>query len=222
MPFKWNVTQPPFSLTMNGSSLSGASGAWAPGPGVDTAGPHQRLRYSTPESDLCVSVELTRFDDFPAFEWVLELTNEGSTDTPILSDLLALDLEIPAADSDEIVLHHAKGSSCEIDDFVPRADRLRSGGKLGIKPVGGRSSNGVLPFMNLQTETGGYVVGIGWSGQWVARFGRSADGVSISVGMEHLRTYLRPGETIRSPRILLIPWEGDDADTGTDDDADAG
>jgi len=189
--------------------------AQEPGAVAGKEGTRDQSRYRDPETGLHVRVLLRRFDELPAWEWVLELTNEGSDDTPAIGDLLALDLTIPAGDGGDPVLHHAKGSSCEIDDFVPRADRLRPGDQVEIKPVGGRSSNGVLPFMNLQTETGGYAVAIGWSGQWRARFVRSEDGVSIAVGMEHLEAYLRPGETIRSPRILLIQWEGDDADIGT-------
>ena len=215
MPFQWNPKQPPFSFRMNGLSSREAMDAWESGPIADEEGTHQRYHYRDPASNLCACIHLRRYDDFPAWEWMLELTNQGSDDSPAISDLLALDLTIPAGDGDDPILHHAKGSSCQIDDFVPRTDRLRSGGEIEIKPFGGRSSNGVLPFMNLQTQAGGYAVGIGWSGQWIARFKRSDDGVSMSVGMEHLETYLRPGETIRSPRILLIEWEGEDADTGT-------
>ena len=215
MRFEWDTKQPPFSFTMDGRSSRETLDALESSEVAAEEGRRTQLHYADPASGLNVRVHLRRFDDFPAWEWVLELTNQGSDDTPVINDLLALELTIPAGEGDDPILHHAKGSLCEIDDFVPRADRLRSGGEIELKPIGGRSSNGVLPFVNLQTGSGGYVVGIGWSGQWQARLRRADDGVSISVGMEHLATYLRPGETIRSPRILLIEWEGDDPDTGT-------
>jgi len=214
MPFQWNPEQPPFSFRLTDQSSRDVIGTWERDSVADED-THQQYHYRDPASQLSVCVHLRKYADFPAWEWMLELTNQGSDDSPVISDLLALDLTIPADDASEPILHHAKGSSCQIDDFVPRADKLPSGGEIEIKPLGGRSSNGVLPFMNLQTRTGGYAVGIGWSGQWLARFKRSDDSLSISVGMEHLDTYLRPGETIRSPRILLIEWEGEDADAGT-------
>ena len=215
MAFRWNPTQPPFSLRVDGVSSREAMATWQTRHLVGEGGTHERYSYHDPASDLEVCAHLRSFDDSPAWEWVLELTNRGTDDYPVISDLLALDLTVAAGGGDDPILHHAKGSSCTIDDFVPRTDKLRVGGEIEIKPVGGRSSNGVLPFVNLQTGAGGYVLGIGWSGQWRAQFRRTEDTLSLAVGMEHLETYLRPGETIRSPRILLIEWVGDDPDIGT-------
>ena len=215
MPFEWALDHPPFSFLLGGESSRQGMANWESVPVAGGEGRREQHRCSDPTTGLRVDVHLRRFDDFPAWEWVLELTNCGTGNTPVISDLLALDLTVPAGDSDDPVVHHARGSSCEIDDFVPRTDRLTQGRALEIKPSGGRSSNGVLPFFNLQVEGGGYTLAIGWSGQWRARIERSEDAVWIGAGMEHLGTYLKPGEAIRSPRILLIEWEGDDADTGT-------
>ncbi|MFH1568070.1 MAG: glycoside hydrolase family 36 protein [Gemmatimonadota bacterium] len=214
MAFQWNLEQPPFSFCLGGQSSRQVMASWESEVAADHGDGRRQYRYRDPVTGLCVCAQVTGYEGFPAWEWVLELSNEGPGDTPPITDLMALDLVVPAGDGDPL-LHHAKGSVCEIDDFVPRVTRLRQGAQVEIKPVGGRSSNGVLPFMNLQTATGGYAVAIGWSGQWRARFGRAGDQVTMAAGMEHLATYLRPGEAIRSPRLLLIEWEGDDADTGT-------
>ena len=215
MGFCWSLKQPPFSFRIGGKSSREMIGRWGINSTDNESGKHRIHCYQDPSSGLCVRVQLKIFDDFPAWEWMLEMTNQGVYDTPIISDVLALDLAIPATGGNDPILHHAKGSSCDIDDFVPRTDNLRRGREIDIKSFGGRSSNGVLPFMNLQNKAGGYVVGIGWSGQWRARFTRSDEQVRLSSRMEHLRTSLKPGETIRSPRILLIEWQGEDADVGT-------
>jgi alpha-galactosidase len=57
----------------------------------------------------------------------------------------------------------------------------------------------------------GVMVGIGWSGQWAAELIRDA-GASLRVraGMELTHLKLYPGEEIRTPRILLLFWRGDD------------
>ncbi len=57
---------------------------------------------------------------------------------------------------------------------------------------------------------GGIIVAIGWSGQWAASFAHEGDGIKICAGMELVRLRLYGGEQIRTPRILLLFWRGDD------------
>ena len=80
-----------------------------------------------------------------------------------------------------------------------------------MAPVGGRSSNGTCPFFNLQWDGGGVITAVGWSGQWSASVEHGEDGgLRVEAGVQRVHVSLRPGETIRSPRILLLFWEGDD------------
>jgi alpha-galactosidase len=54
------------------------------------------------------------------------------------------------------------------------------------------------------------ITAIGWSGQWSARLERSNTGPThLQAGMELSHLLLHPGEQIRSPRILVMPWKGD-------------
>ena len=64
--------------------------------------------------------------------------------------------------------------------------------------------------MNLQWAGGGMVLAVGWSGQWRAAFERTPEGLRVAAGMERTHLRLRPGERIRTPRILLAEWEGND------------
>ena len=65
-----------------------------------------------------------------------------------------------------------------------------------------------LPFFNLQSGDDGVIVAIGWTGQWYARIDRDDRATRLQAGMEGLSLSLRPGETIRTPRILLLYWRG--------------
>jgi alpha-galactosidase len=159
-------------------------------------------------------VHARRFEEFSALEWVVELENRGASDTPVIEDIMPLDLSLPVDEKERVRLHHANGSSCLIDDFLPLTTSLRPDSRKVLSPIGGRSSNGVLPFMNLQLESGGMVLAVGWSGQWVARFERSKNSLRISAGMERTHLVLHGGEKIRSPRILAIPWQGNDDSKG--------
>jgi alpha-galactosidase len=54
------------------------------------------------------------------------------------------------------------------------------------------------------------VVAIGWTGQWRASFGRDGpDRLSARAGMATTRLRLRPGEEIRTPKILTLFWQGE-------------
>ena len=125
-----------------------------------------------------------------------------------------VDTSVPIPPAERLTLHHANGSACRMDDFLPQSTDLRPKARKSLTPNGGRSSNGAFPFMNLQRKDCGLVLAVGWSGQWTAIFERETDSVRIAAGMERTHLRLHPGERIRIPRILVLPWEGDDAETG--------
>ena len=112
--------------------------------------------YEDKATGLRVTVETKRFKDHPhAIDWVAYFENHGNADTPVIENILPLDLTAPMADKEKLTLHHAKGSSCHIDDFIPRATELGLNAwprtnRITLAPLYGRSSNGTLPFMNLQ------------------------------------------------------------------------
>ena len=81
--------------------------------------------------------------------------------------------------------------------------------ELVFAPIGGRSSDGQMPFFNLAGQDGGVAMAVGWSGQWEARFHRSARGaLAAQAGQQLVHCKLHPGESIRTPRILLVFWAG--------------
>jgi len=173
-----------------------------------------RLEYLDPAGILAVTVHIRQFENFPATDWVMEFENRGSADAPILEAILPLDLAVPLPPEERLRLHHANGSACRMDDFLPLTTEISPGACQTLSPRGGRSSDGTLPFMNLQRAGGGLVLAIGWSGQWAATLERSKDALRLAAGMERTHLALRAGEKIRTPRILLLPWEGDDEAAG--------
>ncbi len=177
-------------------------------------GSRVHVSWTDPVTGLVVALHLRHFSDSPAVDWLLEFANQGSTDTPILEDILPLDLSIPASANERLRLHHANGSSCRMDDFLPHLTELPPASQVTLAPVGGRSSSGALPFFNLQRAAGGLLIAIGWSGQWALQLTRDASQLRVSAGMQRTHLRLHPGEVIRTPRMLLLPWEGDQAEIG--------
>jgi len=210
--FSRNVL-PPFSFVYDGSHSSEFLRDWRfSKEKIREDGLKKELvfTYSSPEKGLVVRCEAVVFKDFPAIEWVLKFKNEGKADTPIIENIRALDCIFKG--EGEFVLHRALGSNAQKDDFAPLEESLQQGTELRITPLGGRSSHTTsLPFFNLEDKgKGGVIIGIGWSGQWLAEFNRKEEGVQVSAGMELVHLKLHPGEEIRTPRILLLFREGED------------
>jgi alpha-galactosidase len=166
--------------------------------------------FTDPQTGLIVRCEVAEFRDHAAVEWVVYLKNTGSTDTPILSDIRALDTVMPSPSGDA-VLHYARGAVCSMDDFAPLTEALRPGTRLHLEPAGGRSSSDFLPFFNLETPSrGGVVIGLGWSGEWAADFTQEdARRTRLQAGMALTHLKLHPGEEIRTPRVALLFYQGD-------------
>lgn len=208
------ATAIPFSFLYGQKSSAQLLGSWkrthVEQPGADGRQQHTTT-FTDPETGLEVTCEAMLFAEFPAVEWVLRLRNTGTADTPILENIQALDLRAGVPEKGPVVLHHAHGSTCAATDFLPLEQPLLPNKEIRLAPNGGRSSDGCLPFFNLQWQGGGLVAAIGWSGQWALRLHRGSGGeIALQAGQHKTHLKLRPGESIRIPRILLVLWQGDD------------
>ena len=205
----------PFGLSFlcQGTNSAALLAKWACKVGerkLDSQRTLRELAYGDPAGGLEVRIEAVRFSDFPAVEWVAYFTNGGPRNTPLLEGIQAIDSRLPVAASGPAVVHWAKGGVASFDDFAPQTFDLKPGAKLRLQPGGGRSSSQVLPFFNIQGANGGLVAAVGWSGEWAAEFAADARGqVAFKAGLERTRLSLYPGEAIRTPRMLLLFYEGD-------------
>ena len=173
-------------------------------------GVRREVRYTDPASGLRVRIEAQAFPGFPAVEWVAHFQNAGVTNTPLLEGIQALDTALPVVTSGPPTLHWARGAVASFDDFAPQETLLKAGTTLHLQPGGGRSSSQVLPFFNVEGAGGGVVTAIGWTGEWAADFAADGHGaVTLKAGLAHTRLVLRPGEEIRTPRMLLLFYQGD-------------
>ncbi len=170
------------------------------------------LTFTDPGTKLIVRCIGTAFSDFPAIEWILEFQNSGGENTPILENIQVADVRLFSAKNEKYILHHALGSNHEKNDFAPLMDEIKSDTEIILAPKGGRSSDETaLPFFNIQAEKKGVMVGIGWTGQWQAVIkGDDKESIILQAGMEKTHLRLHPGEKIRTPRILLLFWQGQD------------
>ena len=168
------------------------------------------ITYTDPASGLVLRCEATLFPDSPSVDWVLSFRNAGSAETPRLERIRPLDLRVGTAPGN-VILHGANGSTASPTDYLPWDRPVEPNARISLAPNGGRSSDGVLPFFNLEWPGGGLTGAIGWSGQWAMQVRRDgAQGLTLQAGQQTARFRLRPGESVRTPRILLVAWRGGD------------
>jgi hypothetical protein len=148
----WNRQHVPFSFKYDGKPSAQLLPNWKASEITESnaGGVIHRYSYVDPVTRLKVTSEVHLYHEFPGVvDWVLRLRNDGASDTPIIEDILPLNLAMPAK-SGNIVIHHDKGSQAQVSDFAPLEEHLAPGGALHLESYQGDPSNhDTLPFFNL-------------------------------------------------------------------------
>ncbi len=144
------------------------------------------------------------YPDAAALEWTLWLTNRGTQNSRRVKNLLPLDCTLEAGEHCSI--SYCLGAHSGIDDFMFREQTITD--TLRLSSVGSRS---ITPFFNLDLGGHGVCIAIGWTQGWFLEISKQDGKITLKAGMPETDFYLKPGECVRSPRILLLFWEGDKA-----------
>lgn len=171
-----------------------------------------RISYLDPATGLRADCHVTGFREFNAVEWVMNFTNTSAENSDTLEQVKVVDYTMEAAADGDFKLLHAEGSYGSRADFRPILTELGAGDSIRMAPENGRSSDRTaFPFFNLGSpDKKGVVVGIGWTGSWYAALSHGGKAATLNSGMEKMKLYLLPGESIRTPRICMLFWQGDD------------
>ncbi len=213
---KW-ADRPPFSFVYGGQSSDKLLGQWPLKKAtkkLDKNRTQRELVWTDPKTNLVVRCDIVQYSDFPTAEWTLHFENKGSTDTPIIESIQALDTRLARAKSSsaegEFVLHHFVGSPCQRNDYQPMEVRLGPSESKRFSAAGGRPTSSDMSYFNLQWQDQGLIVVVGWPGQWQATFTRDdANGLQIQAGQELTHFKLKAGEQVRSPLMVIQTWKGD-------------
>jgi len=208
-------TRYPFSFLYAGRPSDGLLDAWPKQTRTRPSGRGRSVTDTTwrdPKTGLSIRCQVTRFGDFPAVEWVLYFENTAKADTAILSDVQALDVtfDSPRSGAKPYLLHRTNGAPSKPTDFESQTVAISAKRGQSLGGGGGRSSNRDFPFFKIDSARGSAVVAVGWSGQWLARLDCPDNKhLRLRAGQERTHFLLHPGERVRTPRVLLLFWEGD-------------
>ncbi|MBP5274343.1 MAG: NPCBM/NEW2 domain-containing protein [Abditibacteriota bacterium] len=198
--------------------------------------------WSDPETKLEVKAEVRVYADTNALDYTLWFTNRGEENTPVISDIRCLDLKaeagepvpVPASsvpsllifdadpqektENDALLIRTQGTIGCVrycIDDFRLLPEYLQTGKPVKTLHQGLSSCFGdYAPYWTLKWSGGGAVCGMGWTGSWFTEFSRDGRSINMAAGRDGVNTYLKPGETIRSPRMVMALFDTSDLQEG--------
>ena len=164
------------------------------------------------DDTLSVKVETAFYRDYDAYEWTVYFTNNGNSNSGILKYINAVDMEIAGKDA------HLKGILGDHENqYVPYDRDLREE-DVEFVSTSGRATHIYFPYFNVETESGGAMLALGWGGTWRAGFSYDDETQKTkftgtgTVGME---TYLKPQETVRTPLVAVVRYYERNEDVAT-------
>ena len=131
----------PFSFTYGGRPSAELLARWPVAHSrrnLDADRVEHTLTYTDEATGLQVRCVAVQYQDFPTVEWTVYFTNTGSTNTPILEDILGLNARFVSEGRTDFTLHHHRGTYVRADDFAPLTTVLKPNQPQRFAPPGGR------------------------------------------------------------------------------------
>ena len=163
----------------------------------------------THKSGLVFTVESVLYPEYNAYDWTIYVANNGAADSPVVSEFNAVDMVL---EGEAPRLKGSIGDSSAYEPYTIAVD-----GKVTKKPEGGRGTQGDSSYFNFMYGDKGVLYAVGWPGQWTMTVDNSdqADQTRLTAGQEYLNTYLEPGETIRTPLMAFVHYNGRNLERAT-------
>ncbi len=140
-----------------------------------------------------------------AYEYVVYITNDSDENTEIISDL-CFNITFEGGDA---CISGIKGDAGG-QNYAPYEHDLTGRARYQERSTSGRPSHGTFPYYNLSYGGGGTFIAIGWPGTWYANFNYSKTSkvTTLQTGQGDVATYIAPGETLRTPLMGFVEYEG--------------
>ncbi|MBQ5825361.1 MAG: alpha-galactosidase [Clostridia bacterium] len=201
----------PYDFKFDGKSVNKNIGQWdidvsaeSETDAVYKGGKTSYITLTHKVSSLKAVVEATIYEDKATCEWTVYISNDGETNSPVISDFYAAKTAVEAENAQ---LYYSKGSYDEPYDFALMQKKL-SFIPAKFTSYDGRSTDNYLSYFNISGENGGAVFGIGWTGLWQADISQNGKNAQIKAKQEKFKAYLLPGEEVRSPLVSLSFYDG--------------
>jgi alpha-galactosidase len=166
---------------------------------------------------LHLDLSTTRYDEFRASLWQVRLLpREG--ESLIHTDIASANIELSFPTSGAVSILWNAGSHGLPSDFQPHVTKLDSNEVHRFESIGGRSSDGVMPYFHLADGHGGFMFAIGWPGDWQCSIARTTNDASpmtkvrIMAGLKHSNLRASNRQRLALPSILTMTYGGSPID----------
>lgn len=159
----------------------------------------QRFRFALTDA-LEVTLILTHYFSHGVTEWTVWFENVSDQNSGVIENIRT---ELCFAGAYPVL----KGILGDhVNQYSPYSIDLQKN-LVEFSSDSGRATHINFPYFNLEYGNGGAMLAIGWAGTWTARFS-SEGGVSTytASSINGLKTYLKPGEKIRTALFVLAPY----------------
>lgn len=198
-----NLSNFPFLFTYNGKEYQGFSPEFFILKDTKiTASSEKEIRQITWDflDGLEAKLSLVHYFTHGATEWTVYFENIGSVNSGILEELKA-HITFPG--------NHPslKGIMGDYINFHRPYQIDLTNNFVDFASNSGRPTHINFPYFNLEYGDGGAMLAIGWSGTWRAEF--ASDGQTttyIANAVNGMKTYLKPGEKVRSALFVVAPY----------------
>lgn len=162
--------------------------------------------------EIRITLETGFYEKYDAYDWRIFFTNTGTSQSHVFRNVSAADLSFTGA------APRVKGILGDYDNDYRPYDYDLSCDPVNFVSSGGRSCHGFFPYFNLETDDGSAMLAIGWGGTWSADFIYSGEKNSTrfkGTGCINFASYLKPGETFRTPLMGVVRTFTRDEDEAT-------
>ena len=164
------------------------------------------------KSGLEFELRCVYYPDYAAFDWVIYFTNKGKENSPKVYDISPAELTFEG-ENPVILSNYSDGGP--FAPFVPQTIYLNDGDSRTFAPQNGRSTEAAFPYYNFEYGNKGAFVVTSWSGIWQADFNYNNGVTTYSGRQQTFNSYLKSGETARTPLTAVILYDGRDTDRAT-------
>lgn len=211
-----NGTVPAYDVTVGCRRLSLNLSDWnfETGPESEPGAVHKGgkttiITVSSMRNGIVITVEATIYEENATCEWTVYAKNTSEEKSPVISNFCGAKMTL---DAQNPTLYVSKGSPSEINDFELYKTDINTL-KMNFSATGGRNTS-FMPYFNISGENGGFIVGVGWTGQWLTTIQKKSEGVELIAKQQEFRAYLLPGEIVRTPLVSVTFFGGDNAVKG--------
>ncbi len=153
---------------------------------------------------LQVFINTAFYEEYDAWEYTVHFKNPSSTENSgVLEKINVASMSFKGGNP---VLKGILGD--HKNQYAPYEYDLTEN-KINFTSTLGRATHIYFPYFNLEHDNGGALIAIGWGGTWQADFSydKLCDSTNfVGQATLGLKTYLKPGEKVRTPLIAIVNY----------------